>query len=168
MTAPELLADLSQVGVEVARAGANLKLCGPREALTPGMLARVRAHKPELLTLLRGAVASPRAGDNRPAVDAPAPGAAARATAGGGRDPGTDAPTPPAGHRPPPDSAGRPPLAPVAHPGARPACGHAGALVVLTVKGRGRICGDCWRLWVQGRLDWPGSALAAERERGQS
>ena len=33
-----------------------------------------------------------------------------------------------------------------------PACGHASALVVLTVKGRGQICGDCWRRWVRGDL----------------
>ena len=100
-------------------------------------------------------VASPRARDNRPAVDAPAPGAAARATAGAGREPEADASTPPAGNLPPPDSAGRSHVAPVAHLGARPACGH-DALVVLTVKGRGRICGDCWRLWVRGDIDWPG------------
>lgn len=40
-----------------------------------------------------------------------------------------------------------------------PACGHAGALVVLTVKGRGRLCGPCWRRWVRGRLDWPALAV---------
>ena len=38
---------------------------------------------------------------------------------------------------------------------ARPACGHVGASVVLTVKGRGQICGDCWCRWVCGDLDWP-------------
>ena len=37
----------------------------------------------------------------------------------------------------------------------RPACGHAGASVVLTVKGRGQLCGDCWLQWVCGDLDWP-------------
>ena len=45
-------------------------------------------------------------------------------------------------------------------------CGHGGALVLLAVKGRGLLCGDCWRRWVQGRLDWP--ALAVVRERGQA
>ena len=92
-------------------------------------------------------VASPRARDNRPAVDAPAPGTVARATAGGGRRPRGDAPIPPAG---------RLPVALVSRPKVRPACGHAGALVVLTVKGRGQLCGDCWRRWVRGRLNWPG------------
>ena len=47
-----------------------------------------------------------------------------------------------------------------------PACGHAGALVILAVDGYGRLCGHCWRLWVQGRLDWPTPAVV--RERGQS
>ena len=78
-------------------------------------------------------VASPRARDNRSAMDTPPP---------------------PASHL----AAGRPHLAPVACLGARPACGHAGALVVLTVKGRGQICGDCWRLWVRGDIDWPRGA----------
>ena len=127
MTAPELLDVLHRAGVEVARAGGNLKLRGPREAMTPEVLARVRERKPELLTLLPCEVASTRARDNRPMVDAPAP---------------------------------------LADHFSRPACGHDGALVLLTVEGLGLLCGDCWCLWVRGRLDWP--ALTVEHERGQA
>ena len=59
--AAELLSELTARGVAVAPAGASLQLY-PRSALSPDLLARVRALKPQLLELLRagaGAVASP-------------------------------------------------------------------------------------------------------------
>ena len=105
IAATNLLRDLEQAGVKVVLGSpGKLKLCGPRKALSSELVARVRAHKPELLALL--------------------------------------APAPP------------------------PVCGHGNALVIFTVADRGRLCGRCWRLWVQGRIDWP--APAAARKRGQS
>jgi hypothetical protein len=59
--AAELLSELTTRGVAVAPAGACLQLF-PWSALSPDLLARVRALKPQLLELLRagaGAVASP-------------------------------------------------------------------------------------------------------------
>jgi hypothetical protein len=59
--AAELLSELISRGVVVSPAGASLDLY-PRSALSPDLLARVRALKPQLLELLRagaGAVASP-------------------------------------------------------------------------------------------------------------
>ena|SRR5579864_6934793 len=59
--AAELLSELLTRGVVVSPAGASLDLY-PRSALSPDLLARVRALKPQLLELLRagaGAVASP-------------------------------------------------------------------------------------------------------------
>jgi hypothetical protein len=59
--AAELLSELTTRGVVVSPAGACLQLY-PRSALSPDLLARVRALKPQLLELLRagaGAVASP-------------------------------------------------------------------------------------------------------------
>jgi len=59
--AAELLSELTTRGVDVSPAGACLQLY-PRSALSPDLLARVRALKPQLLELLRagaGAVASP-------------------------------------------------------------------------------------------------------------
>jgi hypothetical protein len=59
--AAELLSELLTRGVVVSPAGSSLDLY-PRSALSPDLLARVRALKPQLLELLRagaGAVASP-------------------------------------------------------------------------------------------------------------
>jgi hypothetical protein len=59
--AAELLSELLTRGVVVSPVGASLDLY-PRSALSPDLLARVRALKPQLLELLRvgaGAVASP-------------------------------------------------------------------------------------------------------------
>jgi hypothetical protein len=57
--AAQLLAELTTRGVVVAPAGASLHLY-PRSALSPDLLARVRALKPQLLQLLRaGAMATP-------------------------------------------------------------------------------------------------------------
>jgi hypothetical protein len=59
--AAELLSELITRGVAVSAAGACLDLY-PRSALSPDLLARVRALKPQLLELLRAggsAVASP-------------------------------------------------------------------------------------------------------------
>ena len=59
--AAELLSELLARGVAVSPAGSSLDLY-PRSALSPDLLARVRALKPQLLELLRagaGAVASP-------------------------------------------------------------------------------------------------------------
>ena len=77
-----------------------------------------------------------------------------------------DATTPPAGHQAPPAGAEHPHLALVSRPEDLPACGHDGALVLLTVKGQGRLCGGCWVRWVRGDIAWP--ALAVVRERGQA
>ena len=107
-------------------------------------------------------LASPRARDDRPAVDAPAPRPGARATAGGGRGLRGDEPPPLAGHLSRPGGARRSHLALVSRPEDRPACGHAGALVVLTVKGQGQLCIDCWRRWVRGDLAWPQNGTCPE------
>lgn len=54
MTVQELFSQLSDAGVilDISAEG-NLVVDGPRQCLTPEVLARVRAHKAELLTLLR-------------------------------------------------------------------------------------------------------------------
>lgn len=136
----------------------------PGDSTSVSRIPSLRGYAPGIRSGIRrkgGEVASLKASNNRPAVDAPAPGVAARATAGGGLEPGGDAPAPLAGHLPP-DSAGRPPLAIVSRPEALPACGHAGALVVLTVKGQGQLCIDCWRRWVRGDLAWPQNGTCPE------
>ena len=64
MTVLELFSQLSDAGVILdISADGNLVLDGPRPCLTPEVLARVRAHKAELLTLLR----------TNPANDKPVP-----------------------------------------------------------------------------------------------
>ena len=59
---------------------------------------------------------------------------------------------------------------PAAAPGMRnrspgwqgPACGHAAAVVLIRVEGWGMLCGDCWRRWVAGNMDWPAPGVPQE------
>ncbi len=51
MNAAELLVDLSERGVQVRPDGDLLRL-RPKSRLTAGLLAEVKTHKPDLLTLL--------------------------------------------------------------------------------------------------------------------
>jgi hypothetical protein len=53
MTLPELLAELESAGVRLQAHGDQLDIDAPRGALTPDLLARLQAHKPDLLDLLR-------------------------------------------------------------------------------------------------------------------
>jgi len=55
MSAAELLADLTQLGVEVVAHEDRLRF-RPRSALTPGLVERLRTHKEELLAILRPTV----------------------------------------------------------------------------------------------------------------
>ncbi len=55
MTAGELLRRLQHAGVELWAEGERLRYDAPAEALTDELLARLRAHKPELLELVRAA-----------------------------------------------------------------------------------------------------------------
>lgn len=122
MNVEALIEELHRAGI-AAKEGSrgNIKLCGPREALTPEVLARVLDHKDDLLQRF-------------------STGAATKA-------PSSEVP----------DEPGQPHLAPVASPEDPTACGHYSAVVVLTVQGRGRLCSHCWRRWVRGDLDWPGT-----------
>jgi epothilone synthetase B len=52
MTSRELLQDLEHLGVRAAVRGDNIHLRGPKDANTPALRERVRAHKAELLSLL--------------------------------------------------------------------------------------------------------------------
>lgn len=53
MTAGALLAQLTALDVRLAADGPNLRYTAPRGVLTPDLLAALRAHKRELLGLLR-------------------------------------------------------------------------------------------------------------------
>jgi len=52
MSAAELLLDLGRVGIRLEADGERLRYC-PRSAMTPDLLGRLKAHKVELLALLR-------------------------------------------------------------------------------------------------------------------
>jgi len=52
MSTAELLLDLGRVGIRLEADGERLRYC-PRSALTPDLLDRLKAHKAELLALLR-------------------------------------------------------------------------------------------------------------------
>ena len=52
-TAAELLTDIQARGIELQPHGAALRF-RPRDKVTPALLARLQAHKPELLRLLAG------------------------------------------------------------------------------------------------------------------
>jgi hypothetical protein len=54
MSAAELLMDLGRQGIRLEADGERLRF-HPRSALTPDLLGRLKAHKGELLTLLRDA-----------------------------------------------------------------------------------------------------------------
>ena len=56
MSAAELLLDLGRLGIRLEAHGERLRYC-PRSALTPDLLDRLKAHKAELLALLRPAPA---------------------------------------------------------------------------------------------------------------
>lgn len=117
MNVEALIEELHRAGI-AAKEGSrgNIKLCGPREALTPEVLARVQDHKGDLLRRLSTGAAT--------------------------KVPSSEAPDEP-GHMVSPEDL--------------TACGHNSAVVVLTVRGRGRLCSRCWRRWVRGDLDWPGA-----------
>ena len=61
MSASAILVHLREAGVTVAAEGGELKLKGPSAALTEPVLNELRAHKPELLTLLSHVEAAPPA-----------------------------------------------------------------------------------------------------------
>ena len=52
MSAASLLTELSRLGVSVAGDGERLRYRGPREALTPALLGKLREHKAALLAEL--------------------------------------------------------------------------------------------------------------------
>jgi hypothetical protein len=54
MSAAELLSDLGRLGIRLEADGERLWYC-PRSALTPELLGRLKAHKAELLAMLRPA-----------------------------------------------------------------------------------------------------------------
>jgi len=54
--ATELLADLTRLGVQVVAHGDHLRY-RPQSLVTPELAARLKTHKPELLAILRPAVA---------------------------------------------------------------------------------------------------------------
>jgi len=54
MSAAELLSDLSRLGIQLEADGERLRYF-PRSALTPDLLARLKAYKPDLLAMLRPA-----------------------------------------------------------------------------------------------------------------
>jgi hypothetical protein len=58
MSTPELLSELDRLGVRLEADGDRLRY-SPRSALTPELFARLKAHKAELLALLRGALTVP-------------------------------------------------------------------------------------------------------------
>lgn len=62
-SAAALLTALVRRGIELQARGDRLRY-RPRSALTPGLVERIRAHKPELLALLRG-IRVPRATQKR-------------------------------------------------------------------------------------------------------
>ena len=65
MTVVELLAEFGRLGIRLEAQGERLRF-HPRSAMTSELLSRLKAHKGELLTLLR-----PTESPTRPAVDAP-------------------------------------------------------------------------------------------------
>ena len=56
MSAAELLLDLGRLGIRLEAHGERLRYF-PRSALTPDLLGRLKAHKAELLALLRPMIA---------------------------------------------------------------------------------------------------------------
>ena len=54
MSAADLLLDLSRLGIRLEADGERLRYF-PRSVLTPNLLGRLKAHKAELLTMLRPA-----------------------------------------------------------------------------------------------------------------
>lgn len=73
MSAADLLLDLGRLGIRL-EAGADRLRYFPRSALTPDLLDRLKAHKAELLAMLRPAP------DLAPALPAPASEALAKPT----------------------------------------------------------------------------------------
>jgi amino acid adenylation domain-containing protein len=59
MTASELLQTLRSAGVDLWADGERLRYDAPEEALSDELLARIRAHKPEILALVRDAPPRP-------------------------------------------------------------------------------------------------------------
>lgn len=52
MTAEELFVELYRRGVRLSVVGADLRYRPPQDAMTPEMLAVIKAHKPALIVLL--------------------------------------------------------------------------------------------------------------------
>lgn len=67
MNAAELLLDLDRRGIRLEAHGDRLRY-SPRSALTPDLLARLKAHKAELLAMLRPAPEVARIASNAAAV----------------------------------------------------------------------------------------------------
>src|SRR2546426_278753 len=67
MTAGALLRDLERHGLRLTPNGENLRVRGPKSAMTSQVLDRIRAHKLELLGLLRAG------GDGTPEGNRPSP-----------------------------------------------------------------------------------------------
>ena len=53
MSAADLMTDLARLGIRIEAHGDRLRY-SPRSAVTPDLTARMKAHKPELLAILRG------------------------------------------------------------------------------------------------------------------
>src|SRR5262245_37466487 len=69
MTAADLLLDLGRLGIRLEADGGRLRYF-PRSALTPDLLTRLKAHKADLLTMLRPA---PEGAPDLPAPKSDAP-----------------------------------------------------------------------------------------------
>ncbi len=80
MSAAELMANLSQLGIRLEAHGDRLRY-SPRSAVTPELADRMKAHKRELLAILRPRSDAPPPGvlDTRRAADAQRAGAAGHA-----------------------------------------------------------------------------------------
>ena len=61
MTAIALLAEVRDAGIRVSLNGDKLRLEAPRGAVSPSLQARLRAHKPELIAVLKDALGDTRA-----------------------------------------------------------------------------------------------------------
>ena len=69
MSVYEIFADASAAGIEFAVSGDALRFY-PRNAMTSGLLARVKRHKPEIMRRLNGEVSTPIDDDDWCDVDA--------------------------------------------------------------------------------------------------
>lgn len=65
MSVARLMTDLTRLGIRIEAHGDRLRY-SPRSAMTPDLADRLKAHKAELLSILRGGDESP---DESPKVD---------------------------------------------------------------------------------------------------